>query len=120
MAWLEDVFGGLGSNVLLGVGLTLATPVVLPTAGILIRPLTKGLIHGYFALAELIQNGEGGAKHRPNKAAKHVAARRNASRVAAAKRRSGTSSHKDNHQGQSNGRPHAKVGTKKTNAARAT
>jgi hypothetical protein len=120
MAWLEDVFGGLGSNVLLGVGLTLAAPVALPTAGVLLQPLAKGLMHGYFALAELIQNRVGEVEHRPHKTAKHASARMNARHPAAAKRRNGITSHKDSHHGQSNGRQHTKGGTKKTNAAHAT
>ena len=120
MAWLEDMFGGLGSNVLLGVGLTLAAPVVLPTAGVLIRPVAKGLINGYFALTELVQNGVGGAEHHKNDAVKNVSARRNAQGSAEAKRLSGTPRHEGNHQAQSTKRKHSGSGTKKTSATPAT
>jgi hypothetical protein len=120
MAWLEDMVGGLGSNVLLGVGLTLAAPVVLPTAGVLLRPVAKGLINGYFALTELVQNGVGGAEHYKNDAVKNVSVRRNAQGSAEAKRLSGTPARNGNHQGQSAKRKHSRSGTRKTSAARVT
>jgi hypothetical protein len=120
MAWLEDMVGGLGSNVLLGVGLTLAAPVVLPTAGVLIRPMAKGLINGYFALTELVQNGVNGAGQHKNGAVKNVSAGRNAQRSTEAKRLSGTSARNDNHQERSPGRKRSRSGAKKTSAARAT
>ena len=120
MALFEDIFEGWSSGGLLGVGLTLAAPVVLPTAGVLIRPVAKGLINGYFALTELVQNGVGGTEHYKNDAVKNVTARRNAQGSVEAKRLSGTPARNGNHQGQSAKRKHSRSGTRKTSAARVT
>lgn len=120
MAWLEDVFGGLGSHVLLGIGFTLAAPVVLPTASVLIRPAAKGLIKGYFALAEYVQNGAGGTEHRQSNTVKTVSARGNAQRSATARRRARTPTPSGNHQEQLPGRKYNRAAAKKTSSARAT
>jgi hypothetical protein len=119
MAWVEDVFGGLGSNVLLWVGLTMAAPVVLPTAGALIRPVAKGVINGYFALTEFMHNGAGGTEHRHGNTVQNGSARGNAQRSAEAKRRVGTPTPHTNHQKRSPGRKQNRAAAKTTSAARA-
>jgi hypothetical protein len=46
MALLDEVFSGWGTTVLIGVGVALAAPVLLPAAGAVVRPVAKGLIKG--------------------------------------------------------------------------
>lgn len=62
MALLDDVFSGWGTTVLIGVGVALAAPVLLPAAGTIIRPAAKELIKsGLFvmdAVKELLAEGQ--------------------------------------------------------------
>ncbi len=62
MALLDDVFSGWGTTVLIGVGVALAAPVLLPAAGAVIRPVAKGLIKGGLfvvdSLKELLAEGQ--------------------------------------------------------------
>lgn len=46
MAWFENALGGWSQTVLIGVGVALAAPIVLPIVGTVIRPLAKGTIQG--------------------------------------------------------------------------
>ena len=55
MALLDDVFGNLGTAVLIGVGAALVAPVLLPVAGTMLRPVAKGLIKGGLYLADAAQ-----------------------------------------------------------------
>jgi hypothetical protein len=55
MAFLDDVLSGWGTTVLLGVGVALAAPALLPTVGTVIRPLAKGLIKGGFFIADSLK-----------------------------------------------------------------
>ena len=55
MALLDDVFGSLGTAVLIGVGAALVAPVLLPAAGNVIRPVAKGLIKGGLYLVDTVQ-----------------------------------------------------------------
>ncbi len=52
MALLEDVFKVGGPAVLVGVGAVLAAPLLVPAVGSVARPLAKGAVKGYLALAE--------------------------------------------------------------------
>ncbi len=62
MALLDDVFSGWGTTVLIGVGVALAAPVLLPAAGAVIRPVAKELIKGGLfvmdSMRELLAEGQ--------------------------------------------------------------
>lgn len=52
MAFLDDVLKGWGPSVLIGAGVVLAAPLLLPATTSVVRPLAKALVKGYFAAAE--------------------------------------------------------------------
>jgi len=62
MALLDDVFSGWGTTVLIGVGVALAAPVLLPATGAVVRPVAKGLIKGGLfvvdSMKELLVEGQ--------------------------------------------------------------
>jgi Protein of unknown function (DUF5132) len=62
VALLDDVFSGWGTTVLIGVGVALAAPVLLPAAGAVVRPVAKGLIKGGLfvvdSMKELLAEGQ--------------------------------------------------------------
>jgi hypothetical protein len=55
MALLDDVFSGWGTTVLIGIGVALAAPALLPAVGEVIRPVAKGLIKGGLYVADSLQ-----------------------------------------------------------------
>ena len=55
MALLDNIWKGWGPELLLGVGVVLAAPIILPAVASAIRPLAKALIKGYFALADAMK-----------------------------------------------------------------
>ncbi|MGE0825754.1 MAG: DUF5132 domain-containing protein [Candidatus Binatia bacterium] len=55
MASLDDFFSGWGTTVLVGVGVALVAPAILPVVGAVVRPVAKGLIKGGLALADSLQ-----------------------------------------------------------------
>ncbi len=55
MAALDDLFSGWGTTVLIGLGVALAAPTLLPTVGAIIRPVAKGLIKGGLYIADSLQ-----------------------------------------------------------------
>ncbi|MGA1875618.1 MAG: DUF5132 domain-containing protein [bacterium] len=55
MALFEDMFKGLGTGVLLGVGIALAAPVLFPAVGEVVRPLAKSAIKGGLVLGDRIK-----------------------------------------------------------------
>ena len=61
MALLDDLLSGWSSTVLIGVGVAIAAPVLLPAVGAVVRPVAKGLVKGgLFAvdsLKELVADG---------------------------------------------------------------
>jgi hypothetical protein len=61
MALVDDVLSGWGTTVLIGVGVALAAPTLLPAAGAALRPVAKGLIKGGLfvvdSLKELVAEG---------------------------------------------------------------
>jgi hypothetical protein len=57
MALLEDTLGGWGSTVLIGLGIALAAPILLPAAGAIVRPVAKGLIKGSLFVADSLREG---------------------------------------------------------------
>jgi hypothetical protein len=46
MAVLEDLSNGWGTNALVGLGVLVAAPVLLPVLGAVVRPVAKGFIKG--------------------------------------------------------------------------
>jgi hypothetical protein len=52
MALLEDAVKSWGMPALVGVGVVLALPVVLPVVGGALRPVAKAAIKGYLSLAD--------------------------------------------------------------------
>jgi hypothetical protein len=54
MALLDNVFEGWGSTVLIGVGVAVAAPILLPTLAAGARPLAKTLVKGYLAMADAV------------------------------------------------------------------
>jgi hypothetical protein len=59
MALFEDVtLGSVGSSTLLGVGLLVAAPLLLPVAGAVVRPVVRlavqGVVVAYDAVADLV------------------------------------------------------------------
>jgi hypothetical protein len=55
MALFDDAFSGWGTTVLIGVGVAIAAPVLFPTVGAVIRPVTKGLIKGGLYIADSLK-----------------------------------------------------------------
>ena len=55
MALFDDVFKGWGPSALIGAGVALAAPVLLPALAAGARPLAKTLIKGYLVVAETVQ-----------------------------------------------------------------
>jgi len=62
MALLDDMLSGWGTTVVIGVGVALAAPALLPAAGAVIRPVAKGLIKGGLFVADSLRElvAEGG------------------------------------------------------------
>jgi Protein of unknown function (DUF5132) len=57
MALFEDAVKSWGLPVLVGAGVVLALPVVLPVVGSALRPMAKAAIKGYMALADSVAEG---------------------------------------------------------------
>ncbi len=55
MALLDDVFSGWGTTALIGIGVALAAPALLPAVGTVIRPVAKGLIKGGLYIVDSLQ-----------------------------------------------------------------
>jgi len=55
MAFLEDVFNGWGTTTLVGLGVVVAAPLLLPAVGAIVRPVAKGLIKSGLFLMESVQ-----------------------------------------------------------------
>jgi hypothetical protein len=64
MAFLEDVFNGWGTTTLVGLGVVVAAPLLLPAVGAIVRPVAKGLIKSGLFLMESVQElvAEGSAQ----------------------------------------------------------
>jgi len=62
MALLDEVFSGWGPTVLVGVGVALVAPALLPAAGAVVRPVAKELIKGSLfvvdSMRELLAEGQ--------------------------------------------------------------
>ncbi len=55
MALLDSTWKGWGPEILIGVGVVLAAPILFPAVASAVRPLAKALIKGYFALADVVK-----------------------------------------------------------------
>jgi hypothetical protein len=57
MTLFEDAVKSWGLPILVGAGMVLALPVVLPVVGGALRPVAKAAIKGYLALADSVAEG---------------------------------------------------------------
>jgi hypothetical protein len=55
MALLDEVFNGWTTTALIGTGVVLAAPLLLPTVAAVIRPVIKGVIKSGLLLADSMQ-----------------------------------------------------------------
>ena len=55
MALFDDVLSGWVPSIVVGVGVALVAPILLPAAATGVRPLAKTLIEGGLAVAETVQ-----------------------------------------------------------------
>jgi hypothetical protein len=55
MAVLEDLFEGWGTTALVGLGVVVAAPVLLPTVGAVLRPVVKTVMKGSFWVLDSVQ-----------------------------------------------------------------
>jgi hypothetical protein len=55
MALLEDIFNGGVSGILVGVGVALAAPILLPADATGARPLAKALVKGALVMADSVK-----------------------------------------------------------------
>jgi len=62
MALFDDLLVGWGPTVLIGAGVALAAPILLPAVGAVVRPVAKGFIKGCLYLADTVKEvvAEGG------------------------------------------------------------
>ena len=52
MALVDDLLKGYGPTLLIGAGVALVVPVLLPVLGAVVRPLIKGAVKGGLLLAD--------------------------------------------------------------------
>jgi ethanolamine transporter EutH len=55
MALFDDLLSGWGSTVLIGVGVAIAAPVLLPVVGAVVRPVVKNLVKGGLFVADSLK-----------------------------------------------------------------
>ena len=62
MALFDDLLAGWGPTVLIGAGVALAAPILLPAVGAVVRPVAKGFIKGCLYLVDTVKEvvAEGG------------------------------------------------------------
>lgn len=54
MSWVTKAFKLTLPNVLVGVGVAVLAPVVLPTVGYIVRPLAKGLVKAGLSVKDMV------------------------------------------------------------------
>jgi hypothetical protein len=59
MALFEDIFEGWASGGLLGVGMIIAAPTIIPLAGALVRPIARGLGEGFLVITDAVRGAVG-------------------------------------------------------------
>jgi hypothetical protein len=52
----KDLLKGPGAGFLVGLGVVILAPVVLPLVAQVVRPLAKAALHGYFTLVDELQS----------------------------------------------------------------
>jgi hypothetical protein len=55
VALYDTIVKNSGKGILIGAGIALATPIILPVVGAIARPLAKGMIRAYFSLADSVR-----------------------------------------------------------------
>ena len=55
MTFLDKALGGWGSTVLIGLGVAVAAPILLPAVGALVRPVAKGVVKGGLLVADSLK-----------------------------------------------------------------
>lgn len=55
MAFLDKALGGWGSTVLIGLGVAVAAPILLPAVGAVVRPVAKGVVKGGLLVADSLK-----------------------------------------------------------------
>lgn len=61
MGFVEDVMKSWGPSALVGVGVAVAIPFVLPVLGKTLRPVAKAAVKGYLALSDAVHEQVAGA-----------------------------------------------------------
>ncbi|MFA4901235.1 MAG: hypothetical protein WC600_00665 [Desulfobaccales bacterium] len=56
MSMLKDLLKRPGAGFLLGIGVVILAPIVLPVVARAARPLAKALLHGYFDLVDELKS----------------------------------------------------------------
>jgi hypothetical protein len=59
MAFFEDIFEGWSSGGLVGVGMIIAAPTIIPLAGALVRPIARGLGEGFLVITDALRGAVG-------------------------------------------------------------
>jgi hypothetical protein len=55
MAWFDEVLGGWGWTALVGLGVVVAAPLVLPLVGAVVRPVAKVAVKGGLFVVDSLQ-----------------------------------------------------------------
>ena len=55
MEFLDKALGGWGPTVLIGLGVAVAAPILLPAVGAVIRPVAKGVVKGGLFVADSLK-----------------------------------------------------------------
>ncbi len=61
----KEMLKGPGAGLLLGIGVVLLAPIVLPAVARAARPLAKAVLHGYFDLVDELKSLAAGDERRP-------------------------------------------------------
>jgi len=56
MAWFEEVLSGWGSTALVGLGVVVAAPLILPLVGTVVLPLAKVAVKGGLFVVDSVQH----------------------------------------------------------------
>ena len=54
MSWVSNAFKLTWPNILVGVGVALVAPVILPTVGYVVRPLAKGVVKVGLSVKDMV------------------------------------------------------------------
>lgn len=59
MAFLEDIFEGWSTGGLVGIGIVLAAPAIVPIIGAVVRPIAQGLGQGLMVMTDTVWSAVG-------------------------------------------------------------